>query len=193
MKPANAVVGLAAAVALSVLAPACGSNDEKAPASSSSTTSATGSSSASATATSSTAASADYTNLLVPLTDLQPLSGDPLQVGQPASPTNDPPGVEGTFRNAKGDNIISFNIAVLPDAAAAVKAMSGTVGILDNWVVGGTPQPVAVGNGGTAALGTSPDKTKAVTVLLFTEGRASVTIHFEGPRATPPRSISPPR
>lgn len=179
--PTIAVLSAAAAIALGVLVPACDSKDAKAPASSSTTTSAAGSANSSAAPTSGTAAPTDYTNLLVPLSDLQSLSNDPLQAGQPATPTSDTPGVDGTFRNAKGDNTISINIAVLADPAAAVDAMNGTVGTLNNWVIDGNPQPVAVGNGGTVVVGTSPDKSKAVTLLVFTEGKASVTLHFEGP------------
>lgn len=180
--PTIAVLSAAAAIALGALVPACDSKDEKAPASSTTTSAAgSGSASSSPAATSGTVAPTDYTNLLVPLSDLQALSGDPLEVGQPPTPSSGNPGVDGTFRNAKGDNIISVSIAVLPDAAAAVEAMNGTTGTLNNWVIDGTPQPVAVGNGGTVVLGTSPDKSKAVTLLVFTEGKASVTLHFEGP------------
>jgi hypothetical protein len=182
-KPTIAMVSVAAAIALGALVPACDSKDEKKPAPSSTTTSAASSTSAgSATsATSATAAPTDYTNLVVPVTDISAFSPDPFTVGQPPTPTEGTPGAQGTFKNSTGANIISVNIFVLPDAAAAVSAMNGTLQSLDSSVVGGTPQPVAVGNGGTLTAGTSPDKSKTVTVLLFTEGKASVTLHFEGP------------
>ncbi|MHA7651406.1 hypothetical protein ACX9NE_17495 [Mycobacterium sp. ML4] len=184
-KPTIAMVGVAAAIALGALVPACdGKSDKAAPSSATSSSGSTSAgSSTSATATSATGAPADYTNLVVPASDISALSGTPFTVGQPATPTDGTPGAQGTFKNPAGDNIISVNIFVLPDAAAAVNAMNGTLGSLDTTVVGGTPQPVSVGNGGTLVAGTSPDKSKAVTVLLFTEGKASVTLHFESPPA----------
>jgi hypothetical protein len=38
-----------------------------------------------------------------------------------------------------------------------------------------------VGTGGTVITGPSPDGTKSVSVLLFTEGNAAASIEFEGP------------
>lgn len=184
-KRTSALVSVAAAIALGALVPACDSKSDKA--STSSSTSAASSTSAgsstSATATSATGAPADYTNLVVPASDISALSGTPFTVGQPPTPTDGTPGAQGTFKNAAGDNIISVNIFVMPDAAAAVNAMNGTLASIDTSVVGGAPQPVSVGNGGTLVAGTSPDKSKAVTVLVFTEGKASVTLHFESPPA----------
>lgn len=182
-KPMIAMVSVAGAIALGVLVPACDSKDEKAAPSSSKTSAATSSTSsaASATATSATTAPSDYTNLLIQAADITALSGDPFSVGQPPTPTEGTPGVQGTFKNSTGVNIISVNIFVLADPAAAVNAMNGTLGSIDTSVVGGTPQPVSVGNGGTVVAGTSPDKSKTATVLVFTEGKASVTLHFEGP------------
>ena len=38
--------------------------------------------------------------------------------------------------------------------------------------------------------GTSPDKSKSVTVLLFTEGKAFVTLEFDGPAdSLPPQDF----
>ena len=38
--------------------------------------------------------------------------------------------------------------------------------------------------------GTSPDKSKAVTVLLYTEGKAFVTLEFDGPTdSLPPQDF----
>jgi hypothetical protein len=38
-----------------------------------------------------------------------------------------------------------------------------------------------VGVGGVTISGLSPDRSKGVTVLLFTEGKALVTLEFDGP------------
>lgn len=48
-----------------------------------------------------------------------------------------------------------------------------------NTVVTGAPAPVEVGDQGVMAIGTSPDGSKAVTVLLFTQGKALVSMNFE--------------
>jgi hypothetical protein len=47
----------------------------------------------------------------------------------------------------------------------------------------------AVGTGGTMVSGTAPAGSKAVTVLLFTEGKAFVNLEF----ASPPNDPVPPQ
>jgi hypothetical protein len=48
-------------------------------------------------------------------------------------------------------------------------------------------RPVDLGTGGTTLSGDSPDKSKSVLILMFTEGRAFVTLEFDGPLyALPP-------
>jgi hypothetical protein len=42
--------------------------------------------------------------------------------------------------------------------------------------------------GGTTISGPSPDGTKGVTVLLFTEGKAVAELEFDGP----PNALAPP-
>ena len=49
-------------------------------------------------------------------------------------------------------------------------------------------QPSNIGTGGTLLLGNTPDKSKGVTILLFTEGKALVTLEFDGPS----ESLAPP-
>ena len=151
-KPTIAMVSVAAAIALGTLVPACDSKDEKKPAPSSTTSAASSTSAGSSTpATSATAAPTDYTNLVVPVTDISAFSPDPFTVGQPPTPTEGTPGAQGTFKNSTGANIISVNIFVLPDAAAAVNAMNGTV--RDARQLGGRRHPATRigrqrGNGG---------------------------------------------
>ena len=90
-------------------------------------------------------------------------------------------GVSALFVNQHDTRAIGDTIVVLPDSAAATTTLNSTVSALGTTVTGGRPQPWPVGTGGTVVSGTSPDGSKAVTVLLFTEGKASVTLHFEGP------------
>ncbi|EUA30908.1 putative conserved membrane protein [Mycobacterium xenopi 3993] len=49
----------------------------------------------------------------------------------------------------------------------------------------GTPVKANVGTGGVTISGDLPDKSKGVTVLLFTEGKAFVTLEFDGPTGVP--------
>jgi hypothetical protein len=74
---------------------------------------------------------------------------------------------------AVGDTIL-----ILPDSAAATTTLNTTVSALGTIITGDRPQPWPVGTGGTVVSGTSRDGSKAVTVLLFTEGRAVVRLEF---------------
>jgi hypothetical protein len=48
--------------------------------------------------------------------------------------------------------------------------------------------PIDIGTGGTTIAGPSPDGSKGVTVLLFTEGKAFAELEFDGP----PNVLVPP-
>jgi hypothetical protein len=74
---------------------------------------------------------------------------------------------------------------VLPDRAAATTTLNSTVSAIGTIITGGRPQPSPVGTGGTVVSGTSPDGAKAVTVLLFTEGRAVVRLEFDSAPGDP--------
>jgi len=97
------------------------------------------------------------------------------------SSTTNPGGSDGVaalFVNQHDTRAIGDTIVVLPDRAAATTTLNTTVSSLGTVVTGGSPQPSPVGTGGTVVSGTSPDGSKAVTVLLFTEGRAVVRLEF---------------
>jgi hypothetical protein len=127
------------------------------------------------------AAPTDYTTLLIQGSDI---STTPPNVFTPADPPiqnpNAMPGAAVVFKNQDDSNRIGDTVLILTDAGAAANAMNGSVASLGNTVTGGNPQPISVGNGGTIVAGTSPDKSQAVTVLLFTEGKAFVTLEFDG-------------
>jgi hypothetical protein len=83
------------------------------------------------------------------------------------------------FSSNHGDTrAIDDTVLILPDTGAATTTLNTTVSSIGTVVSGGNPQPSPVGTGGTVASGTSPDGSKAVTVLLFTEGRAIVRLEF---------------
>jgi hypothetical protein len=99
------------------------------------------------------------------------------------APTLNPGGKDGVatvFANQGDTRQIGDTILVLPDASAASTALDGSIGALGSTVTGGTPQSAPIGSSGTVIAGTSPDGSKSVTVLLFTEGRAFVTLEFDG-------------
>ena len=163
---------LAAAVA------GCSSN--KSSTSTTTTTTTTSSSSSPAINSKSSSAPAqpsDYTGLLIRETDIS-AGGEPFIAMAPTPNPNGQPGVAGEFRNQSGTRVIGDTILILPDASAAATALENAKGALGSTVTG-TPQPAAVGTGGTIVSGTSPDGAKAVTVLLFTEGKAFTTLEFD--------------
>jgi hypothetical protein len=100
-----------------------------------------------------------------------------------APPTENPNGklAVATFFSNQGDTWeIGDTITILPDAAGAATALDGARSSLGSAVKGGDAQPAAVGEGGTIVSGTSPDDSKSVTVLIFSEGKSFVTLEFDG-------------
>jgi hypothetical protein len=177
-RPMIAIVGV---LALGPLVPACGSHSStSSPSSTAASSSASSSTSATSTSTSAAAAPADYINLLVQGSDI---SAAPPNVFTPVDPPmGNPGGLVGAavqFKNQDDTNRIGDTVLILPDAAGATTALNGSLAAVGSSVVGGSPQPFPVGGGGQLVAGTSPDKSKAVTVLLFTEGKAFVTLEFD--------------
>jgi hypothetical protein len=185
-----AVVSVAAATGLvGTLVPACSSNSKTAsPSSTAGSSGASATSTSTGSSTSAPAAPTDYTTLLIQGSDIH----SPPDVFTPVDPPQqNPDGMPGAavqFRNQDDSNRIGDTVQILPDAGGATNAMTGSVASLGNTVTGGNPQPVSVGNGGTMVSGTSPDKSTAVTVLLFTEGKAFVTLEFD----SAPNDVVPP-
>ena len=173
------VTGLAASSLLLGGAMAGCSNNSSSTASSSSSAS----SSKQATATSATASASataepsDYSTLLIKATDI--VVPNDTFTAMPATPNpGGQPGVSGGFTNAAGNRVIGDTIMILPDASAAATALDGAKSSLSSNVTG-APQPASVGSNGMIVSGPSPDKSKAVTVLLFTEGKAFTTVEFD--------------
>jgi hypothetical protein len=106
------------------------------------------------------------------------LPGDTFTDPPPIQNPNGQPGVATVFTNQNDTREISDDILILPDAPGAVNALNGSKAALGNTVTGGTPAPAAVGTGGTIVSGTTPDGSKAVTVLLFAEGKAFTNLEF---------------
>ncbi len=120
----------------------------------------------------------DYTGLLIRATDLAAPQGFTA-----TAPINNPNGQAGattTFSDRDRAHVIVDSVQILPDPAAATRALESAKATTDGYVHG-VPDPIAVGTGGTTISGPSPDGSKAVTVLLFTEGRAFAELEFDGP------------
>ncbi len=88
-------------------------------------------------------------------------------------------GVEVLFANPDNSRRIGDTISIVADPAAAETGLDNTK---DSYAgkVTGTWQPADVGSNGAMISGTSSDKSRAVTVLLFTEGKALVKLEFAG-------------
>jgi hypothetical protein len=175
MKISVMAVGLAATTIVAGVAVAgCGSNKSSTASSSSSSSS----SSKSATSSAASAQPSDYSSLLIKASDIQ-APGDTFTMQQPQLNPNGKPGVAAQFANQDGSRLIGDTILVLPSASDAAGSLDATKTAAGVSVSGGTTQPADVGTGGTMIAGTSPDGSKAVTILLFTEGKSIVTLEFD--------------
>lgn len=131
----------------------------------------------------------DYTGLLIQATDID--APIPFTAGPPTNNPNGQPGVAITFStqpHPADENGVTVNevhirdtIQVLPDPGAAMSALNSAKTGLGSVVKDPKTDSANVGTDGTTSSGTSPDGTKGVTVLLFNEGRAFVTLEFDGP------------
>jgi hypothetical protein len=171
----------AALAVTSASAGGCKSNP-KAPAAS---TSAAAPTSHGSTASSAQAQSADYSRLLIQAKDIDtPMA---FTAGPVIPNPNGRAGTETTFSNDDKSRQIHDTILVLADPAAAAGALDAARAKLGDSVRG-TPAPALVGSGGTTVSGNSPDGSKGVMTLLFTEGKAFTTLNFVGP----PDMLPPP-
>ncbi|MCA4726598.1 hypothetical protein [Mycolicibacterium fortuitum] len=97
------------------------------------------------------------------------------------SSTENPQGTDGVtalFINQDDTRAISVTIVVLPDPAAATAVLHATADSIATQVVGGRAQTATVGAGSTEVSGISTDRSKALTALVFMEGRAVVRLEF---------------
>lgn len=124
----------------------------------------------------------DYTRLLIAASDIN--APEIFTATPPINNPNGQPGATTTFSNQDRTHVITDSIQVLPDPAAALKALESAKAATDGYVHG-SPEPIAIGTGGATISGPSPDGAKGVTVLLFAEGKAFVELEFDGPPDAP--------
>jgi hypothetical protein len=160
------VAGLAAAtLVLGGATTACGGDKTASPPASST-----------APTTSTSAPLADYTSLLVKASDI----GEEFATPQPPQlNANNQAGVTQLYVNADNTRQIGDAIMVVADPKTAAAGLESTKGNYATKLSGAAWQPVDVGSNGVLASGESPDKSHAVTVLLFTEGKALVSLEFD--------------
>ncbi|WP_179467406.1 hypothetical protein [Mycolicibacterium vinylchloridicum] len=131
------------------------------------------------TSTKPAAATTDYTRLLLQAGDIS-ATGD-AYVAEPATPNPDSrPGAEVLIVNQEQTKAVSILLVALDSPAAGPSALAEAQASLAKSVNPGPPRPSIVGTGGTVVSGNSPDGTKSVTVLLFTQGSMLARVEFDG-------------
>jgi hypothetical protein len=107
-------------------------------------------------------------------------------------PEQNPGGVAGvavTFANTSKTHTISDLLVVFTDAASAAQGAKDRPSSLGKYVTG-TAQPFEVGTNGITVVGPSPDNTKAVTYVVFSEGKVVVDLEFDsGPNDAAPQDF----
>ncbi|OBF53760.1 hypothetical protein A5756_15655 [Mycobacterium sp. 852002-53434_SCH5985345] len=174
--------GVAVATALAVAVAGCGKNPTSSTPSKSGSSSSATSAHSSAPTSSAAAQPSEYTGLLIQASDIN--APIPFTATPPTSNPNGQPGVATTFKDEDGSHVIKDTIQVFADPGAATDALNTAKGAQGDVIKTPTTQAANVGTGGTTLLGNNPDKSKGVTILLFTEGRAFVTLQFDGPPDT---------
>jgi hypothetical protein len=121
----------------------------------------------------------DYSRLLLQPADL---SDDEDTFTEQSSTPSGPdglPGASALFVNQDDTRAIADTIVIYPDAETAANTLQAALPTIDTTITGATPRPAPVGTHGTMAVGMSKDGSKAVTLLLFTEGPALVRLEFQ--------------
>jgi hypothetical protein len=120
----------------------------------------------------------DYTTLLIKASDIN--APEPFTASPAVKNPNGQQGATTTFSDQDHSHAIIDTIQVLPDPAAAANALD-SARAMRHETLQAKPMSVDVGVDGTTITGTSQDRSKGVTVLLFTEGKAFVSLEFDGP------------
>ena len=143
--------------------------------SSASKTSSPSSSAASSGAADPSGQPAGYSSLLIKASDI---GGDLSAPQPPVLNPNGAAGVAQLFANPDNSRRIEDTILIVADSATAA---AGLENAKTNYAgkVNGSWQPVDVGSNGALISGTSPDNSQAISVLLFTEGKALVKLEFD--------------
>ncbi|MGH3638969.1 MAG: hypothetical protein ACRDUX_08060 [Mycobacterium sp.] len=184
MKSTLSTAGLVGAMAIVALTGvACGGSSSSG-SSSSASSSETSSVASGAESPSESAPPINYAPLLITPYDID-MPDETFTAGQPQMNPGGTQGVAVAFTNEEQTRTIDDSIAVFPDADAAKAGLDGGVAALDQSIANPSPQPAEVGTNGVVASGTSPDGSKAVTVVAFTQGPAFVLMRFDSAAGDP--------
>lgn len=167
--PRTVIAGVTVATTLTgVTVAACSSHS----------TSSKSSSPTSAPAMTAQAPLSDYTTLLIKASDIR--APEPFTASPPVNNPNGQQGATTTFSDQDHSHAIIDTILITLDPAAAANALDSAKGV-QSQSLHGKPAPADIGVGGTTITGFPEDRSKGVTMLLFTEGKAFVTLEFDGP------------
>ncbi len=184
------VAGVVAATTLAVSLAGCGNKTSSTAPSGSATSGASATSATSATsgpASSAPAHGGDYTGLLIQAADIK--APETFTASPPTINPNGQPGVATTFSTPDSTHVIHDTIQVLADPAAATNALNAAKADQPKALKDPQSEPNKdIGTGGTLISGNTPDGNKGIAILLFTEGKALVTLQFDGP----PSMLPPP-
>jgi hypothetical protein len=120
----------------------------------------------------------DYTKLLIKSSDIK--APDAFTAGSTTKDPNGQLGATTTFTDQDQSHVIIDTIQILLNPEAAANQLDSAKAIHHESLLA-KPLGAEVGVGGVTISGLSPDRSKGVTVLLFTEGKALVTLEFDGP------------
>jgi hypothetical protein len=120
----------------------------------------------------------DYTSLLIKASDIG--APEPFTASPPVKNPNGQQGATTTFTDQDHSHTIIDTIQITLDPAAAANELDSAKAVHHEALLA-KPLSADVGVDGATISGTSPDHSKGVTVLLFTEGKAFVTLEFDGP------------
>ncbi|CDP88260.1 MULTISPECIES: hypothetical protein [Mycolicibacterium] len=97
-------------------------------------------------------------------------------------------GASALFVNTDDTRAIADTILIYSDAETASATLKQASAAVSTMVTGGPPQPVPIGSNGSVIAGMAPDGSKAVTLLMYTQGRAVVRLEFD---SNPDDPVSP--
>lgn len=120
----------------------------------------------------------DYTALLIKASDID--APEPFTASPPVKNPNGQQGATTTFTDQDHSHTIVDTIRIMLDPAAAANELDSAKALHREALLA-KPMSADVGVDGATISGTSPDHSKGETVLVFTEGKAFVTMEFDGP------------
>jgi hypothetical protein len=131
----------------------------------------------------------DYTSLLIKAGDIK--APDAFTAGPAIKDPNGQQGATVTFTDSDHSHSIIDTIQILPDIEAAAGALESAKATHRETLLAKSLN-AEVGVGGSTVSGLSPDHSKGITVLVFTENKALVTLEFDGPSfaLAPPEFIT---